>query len=43
MGWKEFVEEMKSKFEEGKLKGEGLRKKKGEKNGIQTNEKLSEK
>jgi len=32
MGWKEFKEELKIKFEEGRKKGEELRKKKGEKN-----------
>ena len=39
MGYKEY---MKKKFEEGREKGELLRKKKGEKN-VQTDEKLSEK
>jgi hypothetical protein len=32
MGWKEFVEEMKLKFNEGKERGEELRKKKVEMN-----------
>ena len=32
MGWKEFKEEMKLKVEEGRKRGEELRKNKGEKN-----------
>lgn len=33
MGLKEFKEEMKCKFEDGRKRGDELRKKKGEKNG----------